>query len=334
MKKFLVLILTVVTCLACAIGFAGCKKDSGKLKVFAPDGAPALSLAGISQTEADKYFDVSVVDAETISAYVSGKMEADAAIMPVNAATKLLGSGENYKLLGTVTHGNLYLMKKQSGEDISTAADLEKLVGKTVGVINLANVPGLTFKVILNDNGLQFNELRDGASKAEDKINLKSVTAPEAIPSNSDCDYFVVPEPAASTKQSVTGGKLSVCGSLQTLYGGEGGYPQAVAVAKASVIESNPEAISAFIASFQFTQSWLKEESTSAEGILSAIDKMTKGDLAHQFTAENMTKTVIANCGIRYEDNSTGKAAIKSFMQKLNAVSNNAWGTPSDGFFH
>lgn len=334
MKKLLTILATIIMCVVCALSISGCgEKDIVKLKVFAPDGAPALSLAGISQTDADKYFDVSIVQADSINAYVSGNMQADIAIMPVNAAVKLLGSGEKYKLLGTVTHGNLYLMKKGSGADIISVSDLYSLVGKTVGVINLANVPGLTFKIILNDNGLEYNELKDGAIIDSDKVNLKSVTAQEVNPS-SDCDYFVVPEPAATTKVNATEGIVSVAGDLQVLYGGVDGYPQAVAVAKTSVISQNSEAIAAFISSFAYTESWLMDENTSASEIVSAIDKMTKGDLSHTFTAENLTKEVIANCGIRYEGNSNGKPAVVEFIRKLNAITNDAWGTPEDAFFH
>lgn len=335
MKKLLAVLLTAVTVIACAFCAAGCNNsDGGKLKVFAPDGAPALSLCALNQTEADGYFDASVVKADTIGSYVSGKMEADIALIPVNAAVKLLGSGENYKMLGTVTHGNLYLLKKQNGADISSVGDLNGLVGKTVGVINLANVPGLTFKVILQDNGVAFNELKDGAAAAQDKVNLKNVTALEVIPTNADCDYFVVPEPAATTKVKATGGKLQISGNLQTLYGGENGYPQAVAVAKTSVISENENAISAFISAFGATKSWLMNESTTSQEILSAVDNMTKGDLSHTFTAANLTKQVIANCGINFESNQTGKAAVLAFMGKLNSVSNDSWGTPSDAFFY
>lgn len=332
MKKFAAFILTVAAAIACAFCAAGCKK-SDELKLFVPDGAPALSVAGIERTEAGKYFDVTVVNAETIGGYVSGKMEADAAVMPVNAAVKVLGSGDNYTLLGTVTHGNLYIMKKQGGEDISSAADLSKLVGKTVGVINLDNVPGLTLKVILNDNNLEFNELKDGTVVSADKVNLKNVTAPNATPANTDCDYFVVPEPAASTKQNGTGGKLSIAGSLQTLYGGEGGYPQAVVVVRNSVIEDNPDIASALIESFASTKSWLEDEGTSAQDIVGAIDGMRYGDFSPSFTADNLTKEVIAHCGINFVGNGTGKAEIISFMAKLNAVSGNNWGTPADKFF-
>ncbi|MDE6849725.1 MAG: hypothetical protein K2J54_00170, partial [Clostridia bacterium] len=217
-------------------------------------------------------------------------------------------------------HGNLFLLKQEGEEDISTVADLQKLENKTVGVISLANVPGLTFKVILSENRML------------DKVNLVNVTVQQAAPVTKDCDYFVVSEPVATAKANAT--SLSVAGSLQTLYGGEDGYPQAVAVAKNSVIESRPDEIAAFMNSFAKTEAWLTDENITGQQIASAIDKMTDGDLAHMFNASNLTKPVIANCGIKFVPSAQCKTEVKSFMQKFNAVSDNAWGTPDDEFFY
>lgn len=321
MKKFFAFLAAAVLSVACAIGVAGCNNGGGdKLSVYVPDGAPALSIAGLSNS--DK-FDVHVIDASTINSKVTGaNPEADIAIMPVNAAVKLLGKGTTYQMRGTVTHGNLFLLKKEGGEDIASPADLAKLEGKTVGVINLANVPGLTFKTILNDNQLL------------GKVTLVDVKPLQVLPTNSECDYFVVPEPAATTKINAMQGKLSLAGSLQTLYGGENGYPQAVVVAKKSLIESKNAEVFEFLNTFATTKSWLMDENTTGEQIASAIDKMTDGDLDHTFNANNLTKTVIANCGINFAYSASCKAEVLAFMQKLNAVSDNAWGTPAEEFFY
>lgn len=322
MKKIITIFMTIALCIACALGVSACNSGSGngKISVYVPDGAPALSVAGLHSS--DK-FAVHVIDANTITTKVSGaNPQADIAIMPVNAAVKILGSGEKYQMLGTVTHGNLYLLKKQGGEDISAAGDLSKLEGKTVGVINLANVPGLTFKTILNDNGLL------------DKVSLVSVTPLQVVPTNTECDYFVVPEPTATTKINATQGNLSLAGSLQTLYGGGNGYPQAVVVAKKSVIESKNALVEEFVDSFAETESWLLNESTTGAQIAAAIDKMTDGDLDHTFNAANLTKPVIANCGINFVPCGQCKEEVKSFMQKFNAVSGDAWGVAAEGFFY
>lgn len=317
-----------------AFGIAACNKvEVGKYSVYAPDGAPALALAQLCLEEKSE-FKINVVNATTISTYVTGaNPQADFAIVPVNAASKMLGTGTNYKMLGTVTHGNLFLLKKATGVEITTA-NLSSLVGKTVGVINLANVPGLMLKVILQQNNIPFNQLTDGAEIATDKVNLKDVKATEAIPSNAECDYFVVPEPAATTKINGTGGKLSVAASLQTLYGGENGYPQAVAVAKSSVIESDKKAVDNFIKALKDNQSWINDSNTSAETIVNAIKSKLTADLTPTFSAANLNATVIANCGIRFTSNADGKQSVLDILEKLNAVSNNAWGTPADAFFY
>ncbi|MGN1103542.1 MAG: hypothetical protein ACI4QI_01570 [Candidatus Coproplasma sp.] len=334
MKKFLAILCTAVMAVGLALGVTACNKvEVGKYKVYAPDGAPALALAQLCTDDESEYA-ITVVNSTTISTYVTGENpQADFAIVPVNAAVKMLGSGENYQMLGTVTHGNLFLLKKANGVDITTD-NLSTLVGKTVGVINLANVPGLMLKVILQQNNIPYNQLTEGAEVAADKVNLKDVKATEAIPTNTECDYFVVPEPAATTKINETGGKLSIAASLQTLYGGEDGYPQAVAVAKTSVIESDKKAVDNFIKALKDNQTWINNSDTSAETIVNAIQSKLTADLTPTFTAANLNATVIANCGIRFTSNADGKQAVLDILTKLNAVSNNAWGTPADAFFY
>ena len=134
---------------------------SGKVSVYAPDGAPALGLANLLAGE--KSFenvtvDYNIVEPSLMQTYVTGKnSKADICVLPVNIAVKLLGNGAKYKLVGTLTHGNLFLLSK-SGDKI-TPDNIAGLKGKKVGVVNLAAVPGLTFKVILKDSGLDFVEL-------------------------------------------------------------------------------------------------------------------------------------------------------------------------------
>lgn len=125
--------------------------------VYAPDGAPALGLAKLMVENSLTNADYHIVNAATIRTYVSGENpQADICVLPVNLAVKLLGNGQNYKLIGTLTHGNLYLLSK-SDKKISVD-NLHDLIGKRVGVVNLAEVPGLTFKIILSNHGINFIE--------------------------------------------------------------------------------------------------------------------------------------------------------------------------------
>lgn len=332
MKKLICVSSAVILAAGLAFGCAACENGTTPYSVFVPDGAPALSVARIAADTTDETYDVNVVDANTISTYVTGETPAaDFAIMPVNAAVKLLGTGETYQMLGTVTHGNLYILKKASGVDI-TIDNLSELKGKTVGVINLANVPGLTFKAILSDNNIEYQELTESVSVDENKVNLKAVTAEQATPANTDCDYFVVPEPAATTKVSATGGKLSYAGDLQELYGGENGYPQAVLVAKTSV---SSEAKAEFMDTFSDNEAWLKSTDTSAEMIVNAISCcMYKDDYSTSLKKDYLTKTTIANCSINFVKSVYCKSEVNAFMTKINTVASSSFGTASDGFFY
>lgn len=139
-------------------GTYGTAAYDGSISVYAPDGAPALALAQLMDGEMS--FDgvsatYNIVSSGDIQTYVAGQSPAaDICILPVNLAVKLLGTGANYTLMGTITHGNLYIL----GTDGSTvtADNISSLKGKTVGIINIAAVPGLTFKVILKKYGLDY----------------------------------------------------------------------------------------------------------------------------------------------------------------------------------
>lgn len=113
MKHSLSLALGAVFLGAAALGMTACKQDADTDKtysVYAPDGAPALALVNAIEDKAEK-FEYHVVDSSTIQTYVTGEEpEADFCILPVNLASKVLGSGTVYQMLGTVTNGNLFFL--------------------------------------------------------------------------------------------------------------------------------------------------------------------------------------------------------------------------------
>ncbi len=172
--------------------------------VYAPDGAPALSLANaISSTEGNA-FEYHIVAANTIAAQVTGESpKADFCVLPVNAAAKLLGKGTTYRMLGTVTNGNLYLLASGKQQKL-TKDNLDVLKGKTVGVVQIANVPGLTLQAVLKDKGIEYAVLEnDAAPEGKDKVFLKPIAdAASGVTPAGGCDYYLCAEPLASAKVS------------------------------------------------------------------------------------------------------------------------------------
>lgn len=175
--------------------------NPSKVTVYSPDGAPALALAEMIK-ENSEIVSYHVVAASTIQTYVKNADEsenADFCIMPVNAAAKLLGNGEKYQMLGTVTHGNLFILSSGKTDDFKDGEALKALIGKQVGVIQLQNVPGMVFKMILNQNKIAWQEVKNEGEIAADKVNLAAIDETQV---GADGRYaaFVVAEPLATLR--------------------------------------------------------------------------------------------------------------------------------------
>lgn len=319
MKK-IVAILTLITAILC---FPACKKGGETLSVYLPDGAPALAFS-LAINEADG--DYNVVGADVITAKVTGENPlADVAVVPINVASLYLGSGDTYKMLGTLTHGNFYFLSK-SGVNISRE-NAQSLIGKTVGVVQLANVPGLTLKVALSNLNIEYNELKNGATAVHDKVNLLAIKPTEI--GVQGCDYYMAPSPVADAKSKALG--LSFNGSLSELYG-EKGFPQAVVVAKNSVISDNFEELKAVINKVQGCNEYLSVENKNA--ITSAINGCIESGLTPQYNDKNLTENSIARANISFVLARENKAEVIDFINQLKSVNANAVGTLSDEFFY
>lgn len=324
-----------------AVGFAaGCKEkgegssesaqNEKEITVYMPDGAPALALAGLmaEDTETDGVT-YNVVPATMIASKVTNKdndKNADLCVMPVTAASKLLGTGERYTMLGAVTHGNLYLIAKESGE--YTSDNLSSLVGKTVGVLQINEVPGLTFKTILNKNSIPWQEVKNDGGKVADKVNLLAITGADAV-GTVEADLFMIAEPAASA-QAKKG--YSIVGNLQTLYGGENGYPQAVLVAKNEVVQEKSEWLKGFVAKVEEGKAWL--QTASGEGIVSAVSAhMEDSQTATSLKAPLLTQKAISGCGIYFTYAAACSAEVEGFLNGLLAVNDKAAAIPTKDFY-
>ncbi len=306
---------------------------AGTYSVYAPDGAPALALAkGISENS--EYFNYHVVDSKTIEGYVTGETPtADFCVLPVNTASLKLGDGATYQLLGTVTNGNMYFMTTGTNLDLTEENITTALIGKTVGVVQLPNVPGLTLRAMLADKNIPYTVIQSATEKVADKVNLIAF-APENVTPAGGCDYYLCPEPAASLKQKNTDGKIKICGNLQALYGEGEGYPQAVLVAKKSVVQSDRAAVDMMLSYLRDAQGYLAAETTSASTVVSLLDGVRTDGLKPSFTEANLTKQVIANCSVRFTASRDAKTSITDFLTKLKAIDSAKASVPADAFFY
>lgn len=337
MKKLLASIVCAALTLCALFGFTACGGNDKAVSVYMPDGAPALAMAKLMSENSGFGRDVNynVVEASTINARVTGENPAaDICILPVTAASKLLGSGETYKMLATVTHGNLYVLTV-NGEEI-TSANVQIFKGKKVGIVNIASFPGQMFRLIASLRSLEVNELSSvNAEISESKVNIIGVNAQQVGGATNPCDYYIVPEQAASAKVKATQNTpnpVRICGSLQNLYG-ESGYPQAVLVAKNSIVSD-----SAFIESFTSAMAenvgWLAAETTAIETITSAISAHLPQGMAATFNTANLTKEVISRCGVRFVPSAQCMAEVKAFLSQMKSAVTGAAEEVTDAFFY
>lgn len=327
MKKTAVLLACIS--LFCACGTVGCKQNNNEIFVYMPDGAPALALAGaMAEDTADDGVSYRVVNPSVIVTRVTAEKpenNADICVLPLNSATQKLGKGDKYQMLGAVTHGNLFLVSKNT-DTAYTAENLTALKGKTVGVLQLDKVPGLTLKTVLKKQGIAFFE---GEETQADKVRLVGLASAQDM-GVVDADCFLLAEPAVSA-QAKNGYKI--VGDLQALYGGEFGYPQAVLVAKKSLITENGEWLRAFISSVKSSVEWL--EKASGAQIVSAVEAhLEDAEYATGLKAQILDiEGVKARCGVRFESSLSCAARASEYLALAKTVNEKLAVLPDGNFY-
>lgn len=325
MKKLLTALLGAAIVASVICGFTACNRGAKTaINVYAPDGAPALALAQLMHEENDFGEDVSyhIVDSGTLPGRISAEKEednADLIIMPVNMASKTLNDGSKYKMLGTVTHGNLFILANKDAAELTRENFADSVSGKKIGVINLTEFPGVMFRTLLSDYSVT--------------PELSQVTPAQVLGTDENYDYFLVPEPAASTRVGNAATELKFVGDVQTLYG-EGGYPQAVLMAKTSLIESKPEFISGFMSALTASGEWLMNDDVTPDMILKAIKDHYPDPENTTPAFNNLSKDVISHCAVRFEKSDSCKEEVKSLLAKFKSVNEQFAKEVGDNFFY
>ena len=332
MKKFRILSVILAVLTAFAAGF-GCKVtdkgngDNGEtgrtaLQFYCPDGAPALAAAGLFGNETlgtdDITMNYHVISADKIASTVlKTTKKADVAILPVNAAAKICGTGEDYVLTSVLTHGNLFIVS-------DTEITINDLVGKVVGVIGRGLVPDMTLKAVLTKNNIEYVEANTAESG---KVALTYYeSGEELMPAmkQNKIKIGLLPEPAATKIVTKLKTAYTYRLDLGELY--EGGYPQAVMLVKKSVMEAHPDFYGKLTAALQTSVTWVntvENASAAVDAVNAKLDEGVVGTLDTFVTAE-----VIGRCSVKYASASSMKTKIKDY---LSAIGQNL---PSDAFFY
>ncbi len=331
MKKLIALLLLIFVLTAT---FVACDQpsDPQSYTMVAPDGAPALAISELmaKNMQFDNTFTYKVVASDDIKNHVVGNLNnhADFALLPVNLASKLIGGGDEYKMVAVVTHGNLYFLGKNETAITADNASAQ-LKGKSIAVVNLAAVPGLTTKALLSKVGLAYTE--DASQHTSENVYLKGINGTEIAASlngENAVDYVVAPEPAVST---ITG-KAPVIKKVGALHDVYGRYPQAVLVVKASIIERDINLVKAVVEAMQGATNYVKANTQDA---VDAVANHLPQGATPSFNATNTTSAVVDGCGINVKtfDDATLMAQVTNYINDIIAVNASSANVFPETFF-
>lgn len=269
MKKKLSLILSVLFTIS---AFTGCgakkaevkndakpevkqeqKAQAKSLKVFYPDGIPALTVAKLAKENPsiDENITISYELQKTPDALVSKILsgEADIAIVPSNLAAQAYNKNMPYKLAATSGWGSFFLI---STEDIKSFNDIK---GKEVYNIGKGLTPDIVFKYILSKNSIN-------PDKDVNITYLNSATelAPTFISGKSK--IAVIPEPMLTNvtmKKPDTKIIFNLNEEWSKITGNANGYPQSSLIIKKDLIENNKEFVEGFLAKYKESIEWANQ---------------------------------------------------------------------------
>lgn len=323
MKKLIALVLLVLLLGTILVACQPQNKDPQGYTMVAPDGAPALAISQLmaENKQFDNKFTYKVVNANDIKTHVVGDVNAhaDFALLPINLASNLLGGGDEYKMVAVVTHGNLFFLSKDATQITADNASAQ-LKGKSIAVVNLAAVPGLTTKALLKKVGLSYTE--DPTQKTSENVYLKGINGTEIAPSltgENAVDYVVAPEPAVS-KITTNAPVIKKVGALHDVYGR---YPQAVLVVKSTIVEKDIALVKAVVEAMKGAPEYVK---TNTQKAVDAVASHLPEGATPSFNAQNTTSSSVDGCGINVKtlDDQTLLNQIATYINDIISISANS----------
>lgn len=335
MKRFKRLLIVLAAMVMATAAILGCGKTPDKgganpIAVYMPDGAPALAFAKLMHEEntlGKENLTYTVVKAENIGGFVANE-SATVALMPITGASKVANG--KYKAVSVITHGNIFLIGKG---DATTLSDLKD---KKVGVVQLANVPGLTFKHLLGEAGVDYAENEEVAGKvALYGITDHSTVAPSL--KQGTYDYVVAPQPAvANVCKNVEG--VSVRIDLNKLYS-ESGFPQAVLMVKNELC-ADADFINALTAALAESAGWIKEvnedgSAKNAKTAVSAINAHFADGAQSTLKAPALSPDAIegSNVYVQSVKDAEVKTLVKDYIDNMIKIQSTAAKAITDDFF-
>ena len=198
---FIIILIIGIFCISCNANKSNenFRDENTTLNFAAPEGTPALAI--LRMPENYKKIDgtninYKIVSPTNIAAEMSSK-ESQLIIMPINAGANLIRQGAKYKLVSIAVEGSLFMIGNNSA---GNHINLTDIIGKKIACIGKTGIPGLIFRFVMKNNGI--NIIENGNPNSENNEILVQYVADgnvaKTLLSNNQVDFAVVGEPAAS----------------------------------------------------------------------------------------------------------------------------------------
>lgn len=319
-NKLIAVTVCVVVVAALICSFAACTPTPAEvteLTVYLPDGAPALAVANLFETNeiAGKQLNLNITTGIDIQTKVlSG--EADIVVCPTNMAATLYNKDVDYKLISANVFGLLYLVGNEP------VASLSDLVGKVVHSIGKNLTPEFVFKKILANANIEYV---DSDVAVEGKVAIRYYSAGgEIIPrlKSGDVDYAILGEPA------VTKSAVPELFDLQALWKQatklDESYPQAGVFVKSELLDDT-----------KFIDDLLKALNENTQYLQDNSDKIASllvQNGSSDFNGATFTANILERCNIRCVKATDCKTQLIKYFEAI-ATINPSFKLPDDGFY-
>ena len=257
-------------------------------------------------------------------------MQSDIAIVPANLAANLYNKGQDVKLVGTVTHGNLFVLG--TSDSVKTLADLE---GKLVYSIGQNSVPDYVFRTLLKEAELDVVQ-GDAAQEGKVTVNYKndgSEVMQQLVAAKKEGKDVVgvLAEPAVTNAKAKGMVELFDLQSLwQTRTGADAtGYAQAVLIVKGDVAKDKAF-MDRLIAAFEGNGAFVAEHSGEVAGIIAKVYPQSS------FAAQTFTAETLERCNCAFTTGAACKAEFEAMAEAIAEINAQAIGgkLPDAAFYY
>lgn len=316
-------IAAIILCVSLLLALAGCgepKKTGASVSVTCLSGPTGIGMANLmaksekGETANDYTFSVASNASDITGDIISGKI--NIASVPTNVAAALYNKTKGkIRMLAVNTYGVLTVLEK--GSTIKSISDLK---GKTIYATGQKQNPQYILEYLLNKNDID----------PEKDITINYVSGENLVAKliSGEVEVAIAPEPAATTAM-ISNTKLKRAISINDAWSdvSDADLMMGCVIALDSYVESNPEAIKAF----------LDEYEDSIKKAKKNVEETANHCATYKITAsEAIAQKVIPNCNLTYITANDMKEGVEGYLSVLVEADASSIGgaLPEDEFYY